>query len=241
MAIAPELVQRPLRGHRRRVHALADQLDVFGDRERRPVVEDDHRELLGGGVDAPRHGRRRRRADDVRLADEPDDVGHVATAAALDVIGVDGPAVDRGDRVLELGALVQPVRVERDAHVVPVRVAQRVVDELRVGAVVLVDLEAARAGLQERVERGVLLRPGARLQPDVERPVGDGRERPRHGPRRLLEARGDERRDAARQRRGQQLRRDQVDVAVDRARRRDEAIAHDRLGVRADAQLDPVD
>ena len=126
-----ELVQRPLRGHRRRVHPLANELDVLGDRERRAVVEDDHRELLGGGVDAPRHGRRRRGADDVRLADETDDVGHVAAAAALDVVGVDGPAVDRRDGVLELGALVQPVGVERDAHVVGVGVAQGVVDELR--------------------------------------------------------------------------------------------------------------
>ena len=90
----------------------------------------------------------------------------MAAAAALDVVGVDGPAVDRGDRVLELGALVQPVGVERDGDVVRVGEAEDVVDELRVGAVVLVDLEAARAGVEQRLERSVVLgagrRPGGR-------------------------------------------------------------------------------
>ena len=39
---------------------------------------------------------------------------------------------------------------------------------------------------------------------------------------------------------GHELGRDQVDVAVDGARRRDQAVAHDRRGVRADRQLDAV-
>ena len=50
----------------------------------------------------------------------PMQVRHVAAAAALDVVGVDGPAGDRGDRVLELGDLVQAVGVERDRDVVRV-------------------------------------------------------------------------------------------------------------------------
>ena len=89
--------------------------------ERRAVVEDDHR-------------RRPRRAaltpngmvgvvDEQMmfgLADEAEQVRHVAAAAALDVVGVDGPPGDRGDRVLELGRLVEPVGVERDGHVVRV-------------------------------------------------------------------------------------------------------------------------
>ena len=45
----------------------------------------------------------------------------MAAARALDVVGVHGPAADRGDGVLELGGLVQAVRVERDGDVVPRR------------------------------------------------------------------------------------------------------------------------
>ena len=197
--------------------------------------------LLGRRVDPERHGRRRRRAQDVRLADEPEQVRHVAAAAALDVIGVDGPAGDRGDRVLELGRLVQAVGVERDGDVVGVGEAQDVVDQLGVGAVVLVDLEAARAGVEERLERA--RRP--RIRAPAWRPMLTGQpsrpgERPLHRPRRLLEAGRDERRDAARQRGRQERRADRVDVAVDRARGRDQAVAHDRLGVRPDRQLDAV-
>ena len=66
----------------------------------------------------------------------------MSAAGALDVVGVDGSAGDRRDGVLELSGLVEPVGVERDRDVVRVRVAQDAVDELRVGAVVLVDLEA---------------------------------------------------------------------------------------------------
>ena len=94
-------------------------------------------------------------------------------AAPLDVIGVDRPPGDRRDRVLQLGRLVQAVGVERDADVVRIGEAQDVVDQLGVGAVVLVDLEAAGAGVQERVERPVVLGARARLQADVERPAGE--------------------------------------------------------------------
>ena len=128
----------------------ADERDILRDRERRAVVEDDHRDLLGGGVARPN--------GTVGVVDEqmmfgsrtsPISVGDVAAAAALHVIGVDRPAGDRRDRVLELGALVQAVGVERDGDVVGVGEPQRVIDQRRVGAVVLVDLEAARARVQQ--------------------------------------------------------------------------------------------
>ena len=45
-------------------------------------------------------------------------------AGPLHVVGVDRPAGDRRDRVLELGALVEPVGVEADRHVARVGVAQ---------------------------------------------------------------------------------------------------------------------
>ena len=211
-----------------------------GDRERRAVVEDDHRDAFGRRVDPERDRRRRRRAQDVRLAHEAQQVREVAAATPLDVIGVDGPAGDRGDGVLELGRLVEPVGVERDGHVVRIGEAEDVVDQRGIGAVVLVDLEAARAGVEQRVERSVVLDPRAGLEADVDGPAVEAGERPLHRPRRLLEAGRDERRHAARQRGRQEGRADRVDVAVDRARGRDQAVAHDRLGVRTDRQLDAV-
>ena len=56
-------------------------------------------------------------ADHVRLADQPEQVGEVAAAGPLDVVGVDRPAADRGDGVLELRRLVEAVGVEADRDV----------------------------------------------------------------------------------------------------------------------------
>ncbi len=99
----------------------------------------------------------------------------MTAAAPLDVVGVDRPAGDGRDRVLELGRLVEAVGVEGDRDVVGLGEAQDVVDELGVGAVVLVDLEAARAGIEQRLERAVVLGPGAGLEPDVDRPAARAR------------------------------------------------------------------
>jgi hypothetical protein len=80
------------------------------------VIEDDHRHVLGGRVYPERDRGRRRRADDVGFADETEEVRRVTAAGALDVIGVDRSTGDRGDRVLELGGLVQAVGVECDRN-----------------------------------------------------------------------------------------------------------------------------
>ena len=156
--------------HRGRVDAFADQGDILGHAERRPVVEDDHRDLFGRRVHAERHRRRRRRADDVRLADQPKQVRDVPAAAPFDVVGVDRSPRDGGDCLFELGGFVEPVGVQRDGDVVGIGEAQDMVDELGVRAVVLVDLEAACARIDQRLERRVVLRPGHGLQPDVDRP-----------------------------------------------------------------------
>ena len=125
---------------------------------------------------------------------------------------------DRGDGVLELRALVQAVGVQAHRDVVAVREAERRVDQLRVRAVVLVDLEPDRPGLEQELERGGVGRPGIRLEPDVDREALEAAERPLHRRGRLVEAGADQRRDAARQRGGDEVRADRVDVAVDRAR-----------------------
>ena len=109
-----------------------------------------------------------------------------------------------------------------------------------IGPVVLVDLEAACAGIEQRLERSVVLDPRAGLEADVDGPPVEAGECALHRPRRLLEAGRDERGHATRQRGRQEGGADRVDVAVDRARGRDQAVAHDRLGVGTDRQLDAV-
>ena len=89
----------------------------------------------------------------------------------LDVVGVNGPTGDGGDRVLELGGLVETVRVERDGDAGRLGEPERRVDELRVRPVVLVDLEAHRAGVDQGLVVGCRLRAGTRLEADVHRPV----------------------------------------------------------------------
>ena len=130
--------------------------------------------------------------------------------------------------------------MERDGHPARLREGQRRVDQLGIRPVVLVDLEPDRARLKERLEVGGGHRARARLDPDVQRPLGHRRERPLHRPGRLLEARRDQRRDAGRQRSGHELGADEMDVAVDRARGGDQSVAHDRGGVRPDPEVDPV-
>ena len=61
-----------------------------------------------------------------------------------------------------------------------------------------------------------------------------------HLPGWLLEPSRDQRGRAGRQRGREQRRRDQVDVAVDDTWRGDQPIAHDRVGMRPDRQVDPV-
>ena len=81
---------------------------------------------------------------------------------ALHVIGVDRAAGDRSDRALQLGGLVQPVGVQADRDVVRLGRAQRRVDDLGVGAPVLVDLQPDRARLDHALERPAASVAGAR-------------------------------------------------------------------------------
>ena len=130
--------------------------------------------------------------------------------------------------------------MEAHRDVVRVGEAEDMVDELGRGAVVLVDLEADRARVEERLERGVVRGPRVRLEADVERPALEAAERPLHRRRRLVEAGGDQRRHAGGQRRGEEVRADRVDVRVDGAGRGDQAVGGDRGGVRPDREVDPL-
>ena len=82
---------------------------------------------------------------------------------------------DRRDRVLELGRSRGAVGVEADRDVALVGEPEGRVDELRVRTVVLVDLEADRAGLEQPPARTVD-RAGVRLEPDVDGEALEARE-----------------------------------------------------------------
>ena len=76
-----------------------------------------------------------------------DDVRRVPAARTLGVEGVDGAALDRGERVLDVPGLVEAVRVQRHLNVEPVGDIQGHAQRGRCGAEVLVHLEAGRAAL----------------------------------------------------------------------------------------------
>jgi hypothetical protein len=135
---------------------------------------------------------------------------------------------------------VEAVGVEAHRHVALVSESEGVVDQVRIGAVVLVDLEADRAGLEQRLERGVVHRSGVGLEADVDRPGLEAAERPLHRRGRFLEPARDQGRDAARERRRHEVRADRVDVAVDPAGRGQQAVARDRRRVRSDRQVDAL-
>ena len=182
-----ELVQRALGGHRGRVDPLPGGVDVLADVRRPPVHGQDHRQVLGRGGPAVGDGGSGRGAHHVRLAGDPDQVGDVAAAGPLHVVGVDRPAADGLDGVLELARLVQAVGVQAHRHVMGVREPQRRVDDLRVRAPVLVDLQPAGAGLQHPLDLARDLGARAGLQAQVDR---EELERPQglvHDVRRFLE------------------------------------------------------
>ena len=142
----------------------------------------------------------------------------MAAAGALHVVGVHRAAADRFDRALELGRLVEPVGVQAHRHVVRLGRGQGGVDDLGVGAPVLVDLQPHRAGLDQGIERLAPIGPGARLQPEVHRQELERLERAVHAPGRLLEAGGDQGGHARAERHRHEPRAQQVHVAVDAAR-----------------------
>ena len=147
---------------------------------------------------------------------------------------------DRLDRVRELARLVQAVGVQAHLDVVHVGGTEHLVDHLRVGAPVLVDLQPDRAGLDRRLELSRHAGSRRRLEPDVHGKVFERFEGPEHPPRRFLETGRDQRRDAGGERDGDESRGEQMHVGVDGARRRDQPVTRDRPGVRADREVHAV-
>jgi hypothetical protein len=103
-----------------------------------------------------------------------------------------------------------------------------------------VDLQPARARLDDVLDGRSDVRAGARLQSQVHGKIFEREVRPLHHVGRLLEAGRDEGRHPRGQRDGNQGRRDEVDVAVEGARRRDESETVHRPGARPDHELDTI-
>ena len=238
--IAPSSCSGPSAAIVARVHQLLRRRDVLGQ-VRVPFVDDQlHVELLERRRRSVGERRRRRGAEHVRLANESERVRDVSAAGPLDVIGVDGAAGDRRDGSLELGRLVQRVGVQAHRDVVRVGGAERRVDDLRIRAPVLVDLEADRARLDRRIEPAGHVGPRARLEPEVHGQVLERRIGRAHPVGRFLEPGGDQGRHARRQGDRHEPRRQQVHVRVDDRGRRDQPVARDRPRVRSDREVDTV-
>ena len=180
----------------------------------------------------------------VGLARDADDVGRMAATGALGVVGVNGTAANRGDGVLDAAGFVERVGVKGNLHVVAIGHVECMVDSRRGGAPVLVDLQADGAGLdllgQRTLVRAVALAgeaqvhgvflgslehhrdvPGTRGGGDGVSAVGRPRAAADHGGHARVEGAVD------------LLRADEVDMCVQAACGKDEPLAGQGLGARA--------
>ena len=173
----------------------------------------------------------------------------MAAARALGVEGGDGAALEGGARGLDEAQFVQRVGVDRHLHVHAIGDGEAIVDRGGRGAPILVQLEPAGAGLDLLLDAGrlagVALAEEAeihrealgRLQHAAEMPRA-GRDGGGEGAVRRAGAAAHHGGDAAVERLLDLLRGDEMDVAVDAARGDDLAFAGDRLGARADHDVD---
>ena len=227
-----EIVQHVLGGDRLGADARFGEREVLGDPRVEVVADHQHVEMLVHGVHGERHRRVGRRGQAVRLAAHADDVGRVTAAGALGVVRVNGPPLERADRVLDEPALVERVGVDRDLHVELVGDAERAVDRRRRRPPVFVELEPDGARhdlLAQRIgRRRVALAEEAqvdrerlgRLEHAVDVPrAGRARRGVRSG--RGAGAAAEQRREPGADRLTDQLGTDEVDVRVEPARRDD--------------------
>lgn len=211
------------------------------------VAHHEHVEVLVEGVDRVRAGRVGRRGQEVRQPGDLDDVRRVPAAGALGVVGVDRPAGHCVHSGLQEPGLVEGVGVDRHLHAGFVGNRQARVDRGGRGAPVLVQLEPAGAGHELLAQRFRPDRVPLAQQQDVDRLAVHRLQHPGQVPRprrdrgglralRWAGAAADERGQAGGQRGVDELRADEVDVAVDAARREDLPVAGQDLRGRPDHQ-----
>ncbi len=244
-----QVVQHVLGAHGARADPVAGHGGVAGEVRLEVVDGDDHAVVLGDRVPAEGQGGVGGGADDVRHARHLEHVGDVPAAAALDVEGVDGAAVQHAQGVLDGEALVEAVAVQGDLDVVLLGHPQRGVQGAGVRAHVLVDLEAGRTALGQRLDQRGGVRGGAAgEEADVDGPGVEGVEGVLEGPRRVdadapdrAELLADDRGDARGERGLHDARGQQVDVGVDGAGGGDQALAGNDARARADDDVHPVE
>ena len=173
----------------------------------------------------------------------------MTAARALGVIGVDRAAAYRRERVFDEARLVQRIGVDRDRNIELLGDGEAAIDRGRGRPPILVQFEAAGAGL-DHFDKGlwlgrVPLAEEAEIDRDALGGLQDACEVPRsrragrcRGPGGRAGAAAEHRRDAAVKRFLGELRADQMDVAVDAAGGDDPALAGNHLGARADDDVD---
>src|SRR5207253_7807912 len=109
-----EVVEPVLGGDRRGPDAALGEGEVLGDPRVQVVADHEHVEVLVNGVDGVGPCGVGGRRKDVGGRGHGDDVGGVAPARPLGVVGVDRPALDGGQGVGDEAGLVQGVGVHGD-------------------------------------------------------------------------------------------------------------------------------
>ena len=127
---------------RLRTHAALCECHVGGNQRVEVVAYHDHVEELSLRVDAEGQCRVGRRRKYVCHRSHLQEVGSVAAACALGVVGMDSASVDCSDCVFHKASLIESIGVDGHLHVVAVGVFHTCADCRGCGSPVLVDLEA---------------------------------------------------------------------------------------------------
>mmetsp|Transcript_34565 Transcript_34565/g.63538 ORF Transcript_34565/g.63538 Transcript_34565/m.63538 type:complete len:492 (+) Transcript_34565:574-2049(+) len=150
-----QVVHDILRRDRLRPYPRLGERHVLGNGRIQVMTHHEHVEVLVDGVSRERPGRIRRAGQHVRFGNDLDDVGSVSSSRSLRVVRVDGTIAHGAERVVDVPALVERVRVDGNLHVVRVRERQAGVDGARSSSPVLVQFEPRRAGSQHVLQAGV--------------------------------------------------------------------------------------
>ncbi len=186
----------------------------------------------------------------MHLAGDADDVRCVPAAGALSVVHVNGATADRFQRILDEAGFIQRIGVDLDLKIVLVGNPQTSVDCRRHRAPVLVKFQAHHTGLELFDQRRRAVRIAASQETEIHRPgfrclqhfsgvegtAGINPDRDRS------ERTADHGGDPARQRMLDETGAVEMNVNIDRARRRDQPLAVAHRGAAGDdqARIDAV-
>src|SRR5918999_5451641 len=213
------------------------------------MADHQHVQVLIDGVDGIGPRRIGAGGKHISLAADLDDVRCMPAARPLGVIGMDSAALERGDGVLDKARFVQGVSVDGDLYIVLVRHAQAAIDRCGGGAPVLMELESHSARVDLLAQSLWPTRIALAEKTQVHRQPLGGPEHPLEvpgawgtgrgvGSSRRPRAPADHRRYPRHQGLLHLLRADKMDVRVDTAGGKYQALASDDLGPRANDDID---